>query len=154
MLRRLLASLVVLLAPGLAGGDCTVPGSMSLELAGGDLLVTHHDVTYNCCMDIGYALTIDGARLILDESENPPGGLCDCLCCYQLATRIADVPPGTWTVVLRGVGFEYTDAIVVPAGTGSGPLLDGYGQSRCGETEIGGIALPDASWGALKVRYR
>lgn len=154
MLRRFLAALVVLLAPGLASGDCTVPGSMSLELIGSDILVTHHDVTYNCCMDISYVLTVEGARLILDEYENPPGGLCDCICCYQLAARILDVPPGSWTVVLRGVGFEYADTIVVPAGKRAGPTLGGHGQSACDSTGIVGLEPPDPSWGALKASYR
>ncbi len=154
MLRACVVAVLGLTASVAAAQPCAGPSSLSLELEGHDILVIHHDATYNCCMDIGYALTVEGARLILDESENPPGGLCDCICCYQLGARIEDVPAGAWTVVLRGAGFELSGTIVVPAGAKSGPALGGYGQSPCGQTGIVGIGPADGSWGALKARYR
>jgi len=130
---------------------------MSLHLEGRDIVVVHHDATYNCCMRISYALTREDRRLILDESERLIGGGCDCVCCYQLAARIGDMPPGTWTVVLRGAGFEFTDTIVVPVGwpaRAPEPALAGCGQSACGASEIVGLDPPAGSWGALKSAYR
>lgn len=147
----LLATLLT--ASEVVGQPCLVPTTMGLRLDGDGILVVHHDATYNCCMDISYVLTRDGMRLILAETENPPGGQCDCICCYQLAVRIADVPAGTWTVVLRGVGFELTGSIVVPGGKCDGPILGGRGQSPCGGAEVVGIDSPASSWGGLKARY-
>lgn len=153
----LLAALFVTPASVAGSYPCATPSGMSLQLEGAGILVTHHDAVYNCCMWAGYALTRDGARLILDETEHPIGGGCDCICCYQLAAHLANVPPGTWTVVLRGDGFEFTDSIVVsapPPGEGDGIALGGYGQSVCGGTDIVGLDPPIASWGALKSAYR
>lgn len=139
-------------------GPCVEPAGMTAELEGGDILVTHANATYNCCMRAEYALSVDGQRLVLDETEVLIGGGCDCICCYQLAARIADVPPGSWLVVLRGAGFEFTQPVVVPGGLASarvpGPRLGGFGQSSCGGSDIVGVDEPAGSWGALKSAYR
>ena len=124
-------------------GPCVEPSGMTAELEGDDILVTHFNATYNCCMRAEYALSVDGQRLVLDETEVLIGGGCDCICCYQLAARIADMPPGSWLVVLRGAGFEFTQPVVVPGGLASarvpGPRLGGFGQSSCGGSDIVGV---------------
>lgn len=143
-------------------GPCVEPAGMTADLEGDDILVTHLNATYNCCMRAEYALSVDGQRLVLDETEVLIGGGCDCICCYQLAARIADVPPGSWLVVLRGAGFEFTQPVVVPGGAADGPArarataprLGGFGQSRCGGSDIVGVNEPAGSWGALKSAYR
>lgn len=143
-------------------GPCVEPSGMTAELEGDDILVAHLNATYNCCMRAEYTLSVDGPRLVLDETEVLIGGGCDCICCYQLAARIADVPPGSWLVVLRGAGFEFTQPVVVPVGTAgglarakaAGPRLGGFGQSHCGGSDIVGVDEPQTTWGALKSAYR
>ena len=143
-------------------GPCVEPAGMTADLEGDDILVSHLNATYNCCMRAEYALSVDGQRLVLDETEVLIVGGCDCICCYQLAARIADVPPGSWLVVLRGAGFEFTQPVVVPGGTAgglasaraAGPRLGGFGQSRCGGSDIVGVDEPETTWGALKSAYR
>jgi len=60
--------------------------------------VTHLNSTYNCCPDdIEVALAHQGSYLRLQEKEilTTP---CDCLCCYNVETRVSGLQAGEYTL--------------------------------------------------------
>ncbi len=151
-------------APALAQDICD--DSFRTEVEGGTLTVQHLGALYNCCPEpFAYDVNQEDNVITIRETEvlvNP----CYCVCCFNLAVVVADVPPGGWTVVFQWYDYEtqlwreMELPIVVPDAGQSGILHVASAQnSGC----LGLSAVPDpeqqapwrqASWGALKSTYR
>jgi hypothetical protein len=67
------------------------------EANSGTLLLTHVNAAFNCCPPI-----IQGEVTIADRQINiiewEPGGMCFCLCLYDLSFEIHNLIPGTYTI--------------------------------------------------------
>ena len=90
--------------------DCV---AWSYDLATGRLTLNHTNAMLNCCPETEPRAVWEDGVLVLVEDET--GGLCDCLCVYDLAYTCTGVPPVTIPVVVRGKG----DPIGEPALTGT-----------------------------------
>ena len=67
---------------------------------GSTLFIDHIDAVFNCCQDkIDAAVSIEGDVITITESEDPPGGFCDCICLFDLTCMIRDLPPGIYTIL-------------------------------------------------------
>ena len=66
---------------------------------GNTLFIDHINAVFNCCQDkIEADISIEGNIITITESEDPPGGLCDCICLFDLTCLIRDLPPGIYTI--------------------------------------------------------
>jgi hypothetical protein len=75
------------------GGD-----EIEITVEDNTIRILHRNATYNCCPDdIRVTLSVQGNELRLTEEEvlTTP---CDCLCCYDVASAVADLLPGTYLV--------------------------------------------------------
>ncbi|MBN2070057.1 MAG: hypothetical protein JW814_01265 [Candidatus Krumholzibacteriota bacterium] len=69
------------------------------EYDGKTLFIDHIDAVFNCCQyDITADITIDDNVITITESEYPPGGLCDCICLFDLSCIVRNLPPGIYTI--------------------------------------------------------
>jgi hypothetical protein len=104
--------------------SCKVPGSINfetdsevfqVEIMGNTLWVYHIDAVYNCCIeDIEVAVTVDDYVISLLETEilEVP---CDCICPYDITTRVTNLVPGVYTLRIRnhtGLLKEITGLII------------------------------------------
>ncbi len=65
----------------------------------GVLTLEHINAEFNCCQDLIYAvITIKNDTIGIAESEDPVGGLCDCMCLFDLNFEITDLPPGVYFI--------------------------------------------------------
>jgi len=88
----------------------------------GNLYFDHIDAGFNCCQDRIYAsISIDGKAITVTEAEDPEGGLCDCLCLFDLCFVVKNLEPGTWTIRFSepclGEGdeaIEFTVDLLIP----------------------------------------
>ncbi len=115
----------LLLTAGPASGQyswCSDMDSITAEVVGSDLILSHDLATYNCCRDsFTYTVDISDQTIIVTEYEvltNP----CFCLCCFNLSTTIEGLTPGGWSVVYRWLdddepGWSEWDLTVEMAGT-------------------------------------
>ena len=63
----------------------------------GTLLLRHVNAAFNCCPQVIRGdVTIDHDQINIIESE--AGGLCACLCLYDLDFEISNLAPGTYTI--------------------------------------------------------
>ncbi|MCK9995747.1 MAG: T9SS type A sorting domain-containing protein [Candidatus Krumholzibacteria bacterium] len=80
---------------------CSRMDDVFAEVEGGNLILHHKNVTYNCCPDsFTFTVTISNDILYVTEKEiltNP----CTCLCCYNLSSTVEGLSPGEWQVVYR-----------------------------------------------------
>jgi hypothetical protein len=63
------------------------------------LKIYHTNTAYNCCveaLDAGFAF--DEGLVTITGREYPPGGLCDCICLYDVAYSIYNLEPGVYTL--------------------------------------------------------
>lgn len=103
------------------GSEATYPGcgddSVEFDVSEQRIQIIHRNATYNCCPeDIQVSLRIEGNLLRIVEEEI--GGVCLCLCCYDVKTQIA-VPPGEYVLKYCWQDFEtgeecYEKKILVP----------------------------------------
>jgi len=78
--------------------DAEPAEGIDLSYADGFLTVVHTDVVYNCCLDrIDVTMQIEGTVISLYETEVAPNP-CDCICRYDVTTRISGLESGTYTV--------------------------------------------------------
>jgi len=71
---------------------------IELSYEGGILTVVHTNVLYNCCIDrVDVEMEVDDFVIDLYETEVVPMP-CDCICYFDVTTRIAELGPGTYTV--------------------------------------------------------
>ncbi len=91
----------------------------------GLLFFDHVNAGFNCCQDMVYAsISIDDGTITVSEGEDPEGGLCDCLCLFDLHFIVRNLEPGTWTIKFLepyvGEGdeaIEFTvDLLIAPSG--------------------------------------
>ena len=91
-----------------------------LTIDDGVLHARHNNVTYNCCLDdIVISMALEDHYLLLTEEEiltNP----CYCICCYDVAATVTDLPPGAYTVEFTWFDYEtdqfesHVEDIVIP----------------------------------------
>jgi len=82
-----------------SGFECMVwsyDGTGSLELQ-------HINAVFNCCPDetLGMTGTVAYADTVFTLTESDNGGLCNCVCPYDMNYTLSDVAPGTYTVVVN-----------------------------------------------------
>jgi len=68
------------------------------DVENGVLTLTHKNAIYNCCIeDIDVSVKIEGEEVHLYETEilEIP---CDCICPYDITTRINSLGPGVYTI--------------------------------------------------------
>lgn len=85
---------------------CSRLDDVFARVEGGDLVLHHLLATYNCCPDsFTFTLETEGDSLFVTEYEvlTTP---CDCLCCFNLAVTVTDLPAGDWNVVYRWLDDE------------------------------------------------
>lgn len=73
----------------------------------GTLQLTHTNALFNCCFD---SLTADinvGDDIVdIVEHEHPFGGMCDCICLYDINYEIINLPPAVYTIRVSNVYME------------------------------------------------
>jgi len=112
---------------------CTEDDQIELIPRPGTLDLIHWNATYNCCQDdIRVSFSIEGNMLRLTEEEIPPGGFCDCICCFNVDATVVNLMPGEYTVEYCWLDYEvgprcHVEDIVIP----EGPYLTGYSNSGC-----------------------
>jgi len=133
-----------------------LPDLFHVSVLNGELLIRHYNAQYNCVQDeIAFDLTWEDATLAVTEREEPPGGYADCICYFDLAARVADLPQGPLTVKLRWLdwvhGWSEVEREVYINGDGGVGALAGVMQSECLSLPIG---AGDGPWSLIKDRYR
>lgn len=74
----------------------------------GRLLLKHINAFFNCCLhDIDGNVTIEDQIITMEEREI--GGLCFCICPYDLDYEILDLDPGIYTIRAL-TGYQYRNA--------------------------------------------
>jgi hypothetical protein len=72
---------------------------IELWVEGCDIVMTHRDAVYNCCAQVVVYPEWQGTLLrLVEQEEYPDSEPCRCLCRIDLGARLADLPPGTYTV--------------------------------------------------------
>lgn len=73
----------------------------------GTLQLTHTNALFNCCFD-SLTADIDIGDNIIDivEHEHPFGGMCDCICLYDINYEILNLPPAVYTIRVSNVYME------------------------------------------------
>jgi len=136
---------------------CSSLDEVYAEVDGSTLTVHHDNATYNCCPDsFSYALTASNDTLYIVESENLSNP-CDCECCYDLATTVKDLPPGTLQVVFRWfdndpwVWRDQNLTVVIGEWGQAGSVYPGPSiRSDC----LAQVPAAAFRWGVLKSRYQ
>ena len=81
------------------GSSARGPARIEIWVEGHDILMAHHEASYNCCARIGVYLEDQRPLLKLIEQESYPDSQpCRCVCPYEITARIADLPLGTYRV--------------------------------------------------------
>jgi hypothetical protein len=133
----------------------------------GNLALHHQGAEYNCCpIGFTYDFSFEGETLRVTESEILPEP-CDCNCCFDLVARLADVPPGQYSVIFKWFNYEswswqewLLEVSVPEAGQTGDPVLAAVNQSDCYWETTGVETSPappgpsPATWGTLKATYR
>ncbi len=76
-------------------------GMVTLTASGSQLLVTHDDAFYNCCLEYFVDYTVFDGRIVGRELDH--GDLCDCYCFFNLQSELNDIPAGTYQVDFYGI---------------------------------------------------
>ena len=120
----------------------------------GTIQMHHYEAEYNCCAWIEFEIIQDGYAIVIHERERFEDGPCYCLCCFELAVRIAGLMPGVYEVGVWKHGGHCGDVFMgswsVPV-EGSAPPGVETVCIPCGET---GAAENHESWGMIKALYR
>ena len=110
---------------------CVDDDVVQLTVAGNTLHVLHLNTTYNCCLDaIPVTLSIDEDVIRMTETE-VVAEPCDCMCCYNVDSAVADLPAGEYLVEYCWFDYEtggdrcHTETIVI------GPRIGTYSNSGC-----------------------
>lgn len=72
----------------------------SYDAADKELVVTHHDATFNCCPSgIRATAEVEGDVISLREEDySTSGDWCGCECPYDVTSLIPDIAPGAYTL--------------------------------------------------------
>lgn len=66
----------------------------------GSMHITLQNTAYNCCVEaIDAEFEFDGNLITITGREHPPGGLCDCICLYDVVYTVSNLDPGVYTIV-------------------------------------------------------
>lgn len=85
---------------------------------GMEVHLIHRNATYNCCPDdIRVSMSVDGNVIKVTEEEI--GGLCDCMCCYDIKSVIVNLSPGIYEIEYCWHDYEtgeecYREEIILP----------------------------------------
>ncbi|MCK4605983.1 MAG: hypothetical protein KAU35_01680 [candidate division Zixibacteria bacterium] len=109
-------------------------GYLYLEVVGNDLHVHHFQAFYQCCLFYAVDWNQSGNHLVGFEADT--GMPCDCICPFNLKSIVHDLEPGEYVVTLVGI---YGNVIGIDTAVigGDGPVLIGYEDSGCLESEPG-----------------
>ena len=91
------------------------PQSLTFDYADDILAVTHVNGVFNCCLNrIDVTMELDGFVLDLYEAEDAPSP-CNCLCPFDVTTRIAGLASWTYTVNAYDNGaFAVSGQVTIP----------------------------------------
>jgi hypothetical protein len=128
------------------------------EVYDGTIALYHREALFNCCAWIDVEITQEGYGIEIVERERFEIGPCYCLCCFDVATTIAGLDPGEYTVELWKAYFVNDDVwTYVLVGTWvleveghSDPSIESY-YIPCVETAADELIT---SWGTIKELYR
>lgn len=119
-----------------AGFECVVwayDGADALELR-------HVNAVFNCCPgDPGMTGTVAFAEGVFTLTESDNGGMCNCVCPYDMIYQLTNVAPGAYTVVVNP--FEGPIQIDLPEATEGWFCVD-----RLFNSMIAGDAGERGSW--------
>ena len=82
--------------PFSADSACVIVYTMPAENA---IRIFHVNTAYNCCVE-----ALDGdfefgeGQITITGREYPPGGLCDCICLYDVTYTVSNLEPGIYTI--------------------------------------------------------
>ncbi len=63
------------------------------------LRIFHINTAYNCCVDaLDGEFEFSEGLITITGKEYPPGGLCDCICLYDVTYSIHNLDPGVYTI--------------------------------------------------------
>jgi hypothetical protein len=67
--------------------------------SGGSMHIMLSNTAYNCCVDaIDADFEFSGDVITITGKEHPPGGLCDCVCLYDITYCLGNLEPGLYTI--------------------------------------------------------
>jgi hypothetical protein len=133
----------------------------------GALIVFHDAAVYNCCPDsFDYEVSLEETTIRVREIEilTMP---CDCLCCFDLAATIEDLPPGVYQLEFSWYDYEgatwlahWFEVTIPDAGQAQLPAVVETYNSGCLATQ----SVPEASipgpdepasptWGRIKTLF-
>ena len=75
------------------------PGRIEIHVEGSDIVMAHHDAVYNCCARV--VVYVEDKRPLIEfieQEEYHDSEPCRCLCTYELAARLSNLPAGQYTV--------------------------------------------------------
>lgn len=146
---------------------CWDADNIYAQVVGSTVTFYHDAALYNCCPDrFDFEIDIAGGELIVEEYEilSSP---CYCICCYNVALEIEDVPPGDYTGVYHWYDYEIEEwrvwllEILVPdVGQSGEPQISWVSTPECLESssvpeqEPSGEDPDSGTWGRLKTIYR
>jgi len=82
--------------PFSADSACVVVFTMPAENA---IRIFHINTAYNCCVDaLDGDFEFDEGLITITGREYPPGGLCDCVCLYDVTYSVSNLEPGAYTI--------------------------------------------------------
>jgi hypothetical protein len=82
--------------PFSADSSCIVVYTMPADSS---LRIFHINTAYNCCVDaLDGGFEFGEGTITITGREHPPGGLCDCICLYDVSYTIHNLDPGPWTI--------------------------------------------------------
>ncbi|MBN2494476.1 MAG: hypothetical protein JXR96_07805 [Deltaproteobacteria bacterium] len=77
--------------------------TVELIASGNDLRIVDHYTEFNCCLAAWMEVELDLAAGLITvlEVEDPDDSMaCDCMCGYELAIEVSDLPDGVYTVAV------------------------------------------------------
>jgi hypothetical protein len=82
--------------PGSADSACAL---VITDPSSGTMHITLQNTAYNCCVDaIDAEFGFDGNLITITGREHPQGGLCDCICLYDVSYTVSNLAPAVFTI--------------------------------------------------------
>jgi hypothetical protein len=130
---------------------------VTFQAGDGTISLYHRETLFNCCAWIDVEITQAAYDIEILERERFEISPCYCLCCFDVATTIGGLDPGTYTVELWKAYFvndgvwtyELVGTWELEVDGHCDPFLESY-YVPCVET--GADDLP-SSWGTIKALY-
>lgn len=74
------------------------------------LRIEHVNAALNCCPEYSTSVTISGGRVKITETES--AGMCHCLCLYDFAFEVTDLPVGVYGIKVEEEYLEPEDPLL------------------------------------------